>query len=203
MATARASRTAGRASWPDGASWTAGGASSCVVGRSLHGIHHGRCRWGWNDYRSGANLTRTNAPHPGRALSAEGQTRSGVAGEADPDGCGDPWCPGPGPDSGSCALPHPVMCFRRHVMRASCTTPRWPRGPPRTESSQGPEGPACDVTQDPMCDGRGYQNYTVEVVDRMGTDSFTPDSGVLLAKTKNQTRHRSSGSSTRTRRTSA
>jgi len=35
-----------------------------------------------------------------------------------------------------------------------------------------------------MCDGRGYNNYTVEVVDRVGTNSFTPDSGVLLAKTK-------------------
>ncbi len=30
------------------------------------------------------------------------------------------------------------------------------------------------------------QNYTVEVVDRMGVDSFTPDAGVLLAKTKNE-----------------
>lgn len=46
--------------------------------------------------------------------------------------------------------------------------------------------PACNINNDPLCDGRGYQNYTVEVVDRMGTDSFTPDSGVLLAKTKNQ-----------------
>jgi len=46
--------------------------------------------------------------------------------------------------------------------------------------------PPCNANTDPMCDGRGYQNYTVEVVDRMGTDSFTPDSGVLLAKTKNQ-----------------
>ncbi|WP_432876157.1 M6 family metalloprotease domain-containing protein [Kribbella sp. CA-245084] len=46
----------------------------------------------------------------------------------------------------------------------------------------------CDAATDPLCDGRGYQNYTVEVVDRMGTDSFTPDSGVLLAKTKNQDR---------------
>ena len=36
------------------------------------------------------------------------------------------------------------------------------------------------------CDGGGYDNYTVEVVDRMGSDSFTPDSGVLLAKTKNK-----------------
>jgi M6 family metalloprotease-like protein len=46
--------------------------------------------------------------------------------------------------------------------------------------------PACNVNTDPFCDGRGYHNYTLEVVDRMGTDSFTPDSGVLLAKTKNQ-----------------
>lgn len=30
-----------------------------------------------------------------------------------------------------------------------------------------------------------YNNYTMEVVDQMGTDSFTADSGVLLAKTKN------------------
>ncbi|MFL6144628.1 MAG: peptidase M6 [Labedaea sp.] len=45
--------------------------------------------------------------------------------------------------------------------------------------------PACDQNTDPFCDGRGYNNYTVEVVDRMGSDSFTPDAGVLLAKTKN------------------
>ncbi|MEV4217991.1 M6 family metalloprotease domain-containing protein [Nonomuraea sp. NPDC049725] len=44
---------------------------------------------------------------------------------------------------------------------------------------------SCDEKVDPLCDGGGYDNYTVEVVDRMGTDSFTPDSGVLLAKTKN------------------
>ena len=53
--------------------------------------------------------------------------------------------------------------------------------------------PACDVNTDPLCDGGGYNNYTVEVVDRMGADSFTPDSGVLLAKTKNEDRRRSSG----------
>ncbi len=45
--------------------------------------------------------------------------------------------------------------------------------------------PSCDVNTDPFCDGGGYNNYTLEVVDRMGTDSFTPDAGVLLAKTKN------------------
>jgi M6 family metalloprotease-like protein len=45
--------------------------------------------------------------------------------------------------------------------------------------------PSCSVQTNPFCDGGGYNNYTVEVVDRMGADSFTPDAGVLLAKTKN------------------
>jgi hypothetical protein len=45
--------------------------------------------------------------------------------------------------------------------------------------------PACDTAADPLCDGGRYNNYTVEVIDRMGFDSFTTDSGVLLAKTKN------------------
>ncbi|MEV0583634.1 M6 family metalloprotease domain-containing protein [Nonomuraea sp. NPDC050310] len=48
------------------------------------------------------------------------------------------------------------------------------------------KSPSCRWQEDPMCDGGGYENYTVEVVDRMGTDSFTPDAGVLLAKTKNR-----------------
>ncbi|MBW8481453.1 M6 family metalloprotease domain-containing protein [Actinomadura parmotrematis] len=50
----------------------------------------------------------------------------------------------------------------------------------------GDRSPACDTAADPMCDGGRYDNYTVEVVDRMGFDSFTPDSGVLLAKTKDR-----------------
>ncbi|MDF5758128.1 M6 family metalloprotease domain-containing protein [Spongiactinospora sp. TRM90649] len=50
----------------------------------------------------------------------------------------------------------------------------------------GDKSPACDVNTDPFCDAGGYDNYTVEVVDRMGADSFTPDSGVLLAKTRNK-----------------
>ncbi|KAF6805161.1 m6 family metalloprotease domain-containing protein [Colletotrichum musicola] len=45
--------------------------------------------------------------------------------------------------------------------------------------------PACDAATDVLCDGGGWDNYDVEVVDRMGADSFTPDSGVLLSKTKN------------------
>lgn len=49
----------------------------------------------------------------------------------------------------------------------------------------GDRSPTCDPAADPYCDGGGYDNYTLEVVDRIGFDSFTPDSGVLLAKTKN------------------
>ncbi|MCG5213873.1 M6 family metalloprotease domain-containing protein [Streptosporangium sp. KLBMP 9127] len=56
------------------------------------------------------------------------------------------------------------------------------------EFGDGDKSPACDIRTQPLCDGGGYQNYTVEVVDRMGADSFTPDSGVLLAKTKNEDR---------------
>ncbi|MFH8557936.1 M6 family metalloprotease domain-containing protein [Streptomyces celluloflavus] len=48
--------------------------------------------------------------------------------------------------------------------------------------------PRCDTTTDPLCDGGGYDNYTIEVVDRMGMDSFTPDHGVLLTKTKDKDR---------------
>lgn len=47
---------------------------------------------------------------------------------------------------------------------------------------------ACDITTDVLCDGGGFNNYTVEVVDRMGADSFTPDAGVLISKTKDQDR---------------
>ena len=50
----------------------------------------------------------------------------------------------------------------------------------------GDKSPGCDTGTDPLCDDGGYDNYTLEVVDRMGTDSFTPDSGVLLAKTKDE-----------------
>ncbi|WP_268244814.1 M6 family metalloprotease domain-containing protein [Pilimelia anulata] len=47
------------------------------------------------------------------------------------------------------------------------------------------KAPACNVNTDPLCDGGGYNNYTVEVVGRLGPDSFTPDNGVMLSKTKN------------------
>jgi M6 family metalloprotease-like protein len=47
---------------------------------------------------------------------------------------------------------------------------------------------ACSITTDVLCDGGGFNNYTVEVVDRMGADSFTPDAGVMISKTKDQDR---------------
>lgn len=44
--------------------------------------------------------------------------------------------------------------------------------------------PACTIEERHDCDGGGYLSYTVEVVDRIGYDSFTPDHGVLIAKNK-------------------
>ncbi|KAI2634611.1 M6 metalloprotease [Xylaria nigripes] len=46
--------------------------------------------------------------------------------------------------------------------------------------------PACDIDTDPLCDGGGYNNYDLEVIDRMGADSFQPDHGVMISKTKNE-----------------
>jgi hypothetical protein len=43
---------------------------------------------------------------------------------------------------------------------------------------------ACARPGKARCDGGGYNDYTVEVVNRVGYDSFTPDAGVLIAKTK-------------------
>ena len=48
--------------------------------------------------------------------------------------------------------------------------------------------PPCNVTLDALCDGRGYNNYNLEVVQRLGADSFCPDSGVMISKTKNRDR---------------
>lgn len=46
--------------------------------------------------------------------------------------------------------------------------------------------PACDIRANPLCAGDPVFNfYSIEVVQRIGYDSFTPDNGVLLAKNKN------------------
>lgn len=44
--------------------------------------------------------------------------------------------------------------------------------------------PACNIETRHDCDGGGYVSYTIEVVDRVGFDSYTPDHGVLIAKNK-------------------
>ncbi len=58
--------------------------------------------------------------------------------------------------------------------------------------------PNCDYNTDPFCHNQpvdvqsgpgvnlqtGWDDYTLEVVDRMGFDSFNPDSGVIIAKNK-------------------
>jgi M6 family metalloprotease-like protein len=47
----------------------------------------------------------------------------------------------------------------------------------------GEDAEDCDNAE-PKCDGGGYDFYDVEVVNRQGFDSFLPDHGVLIAKTK-------------------
>lgn len=44
--------------------------------------------------------------------------------------------------------------------------------------------PACSPSLEFQCDGGGWNAYDVEVVDRMGSDSFQCDSGVMLSKIK-------------------
>jgi hypothetical protein len=47
----------------------------------------------------------------------------------------------------------------------------------------GSDRSSCNA-DDPMCDEGGYDYYDAEVVNRQGFDSFTPDHGVLIAKSK-------------------
>jgi hypothetical protein len=42
------------------------------------------------------------------------------------------------------------------------------------------------VASNPLCDGGGYDRYTLEVVQRIGSDSFLPAQGVLIAKAKDR-----------------
>jgi hypothetical protein len=47
--------------------------------------------------------------------------------------------------------------------------------------------PPCKMQEDPLCPGSAVFNYySIEVVQRIGYDSFTPDNGVLIAKNKNK-----------------
>lgn len=44
--------------------------------------------------------------------------------------------------------------------------------------------PTCSIDADVFCDGGGYNAYFLEVIDRLGADSFTPDHGVMISKSK-------------------
>lgn len=44
--------------------------------------------------------------------------------------------------------------------------------------------PACNTNTEPLCAGTGWNSYSVETVQRIGTDSMTPDTGVLITKNK-------------------
>jgi M6 family metalloprotease-like protein len=47
--------------------------------------------------------------------------------------------------------------------------------------------PVCDRATDPLCPGDPqFNSYSMEVVQRIGYDSFTPDNGVLIVKNKDQ-----------------
>jgi hypothetical protein len=47
--------------------------------------------------------------------------------------------------------------------------------------------PPCDRNADPICAGDPvFNDYSMEVVERIGYDSFTPDSGVLIVKNKDR-----------------
>ena len=48
----------------------------------------------------------------------------------------------------------------------------------------GEDASSCNNSK-PKCDGGNYDNYDLEVVNRQGFDSFLPDHGVLLSKSKN------------------
>ncbi|MEX2661770.1 MAG: hypothetical protein WD227_07565 [Vicinamibacterales bacterium] len=47
--------------------------------------------------------------------------------------------------------------------------------------------PTCDMNADPLCPGEpAFNFFTMEVVQRIGYDSFTPDNGVLISKNKDR-----------------
>ena len=49
--------------------------------------------------------------------------------------------------------------------------------------AMGEDQSMCDAAE-PKCDEGGYDHYDVEVVNRQGFDSFLPDHGVIIAKSK-------------------
>lgn len=61
-------------------------------------------------------------------------------------------------------------------------------------AAPGDRSPVDDPAANPLSAGTpDYNAYTLEVVQRIGYDSFTPDNGVLVAKTKDSLRGRNGG----------
>jgi hypothetical protein len=70
--------------------------------------------------------------------------------------------------------------------------------PDLADPTRGDQSPTCVVAENPDCPGPTrnsagnivtsslYNNYMLEVVQRIGNDSFTPGNGVLIERTKNQ-----------------
>ena len=57
----------------------------------------------------------------------------------------------------------------------------------RLDGTPADRTPPCDRNADPLCAGDpAFDYYSMEVVQRIGYDSFTPDSGVLIAKNKDK-----------------
>ncbi|WP_372517884.1 immune inhibitor A domain-containing protein [Solirubrobacter phytolaccae] len=50
----------------------------------------------------------------------------------------------------------------------------------------GDQSAPCTFAANPLCDGGGYDRYTLEVVQQIGSDSFLPGHGVLIAKAKDR-----------------
>ena len=93
--------------------------------------------------------------------------------------CAEPRRPGeirPGGGEHHRARSGPVRGFASRASSSSWTAKR------RSDRT-----PADDPDTNPLYSGTpNYNDYTLEVVQRIGYDSFCPDSGVLLAKNKDQ-----------------
>ena len=124
-------------------------------------------------------------------LGRAGRRRRGDAGRPD---AAQP--AGDGRDAGrsrSLRVSRNALASSGPVVRDASPRARWSRPPDRWAGlivrldGDAPQDrtPACDRNADPLCAGDPvFNDYSVEVVQRIGYDSFTPDSGVLLAKNK-------------------
>jgi hypothetical protein len=90
--------------------------------------------------------------------------------------------------------PAEVLTVNREALTAAPIRARvlQRESPPETTDPQlfsgirvalGEDRSSCD-SGEPKCDEGGYDFYDVEVVNRQGFDSFLPDHGVIIAKTK-------------------